>query len=133
MRRNFFEEGDSAGVAVVLTVLVILVITAVIVWLSPDESEREREEQTMKQMMNARRIKVLILDPLEVGRFFTNTTTFKLESKLPLDAKCVSVDKDVRNNRLLFWYESKEFDLVKEGDVAQELPWDTFMIYDEGN
>ena len=92
-----------------------------------------RKYQSMDPMMNARRIKVLILDPLEVGRFFTNTTTFKVESKLPLDAKCVSVDKDVRNNRLLFWYESKEFDLVEEGDVMQELPWDTFMIYDEGN
>lgn len=85
-----------------------------------------------QQMINARRIKVLIMDPLDLARLFTLNTTLKIESKLPVDAKCISVDKDVRNNRLLFWYESKEFDLVKEGDVAQELPWDTFMIYDEG-
>lgn len=84
-------------------------------------------------MMNARRLKVMSMDPEDIGRLFTFNRTLKFESKLPLDAKCVSVDKDIRNHRLLFVYESKEFDLVKEGEMTPELPWDTVMIIDEGN
>jgi len=83
--------------------------------------------------MNARRLKFMSMDPEDVGRLFAFNRTLKIESKLPLDAKCVSVDKDIHNNRLLFMYESKEFDLVKEGEMTPELPWNTVMIIDEGD
>jgi len=85
----------------------------------------------MEQMMNARRIKVLVVDPMEVAHLLAQNRTVKFESKLPADAKCVSADKDISRDRFLLFYESEEFDLVKEGKPVPELPWDTVMIYEE--
>ena len=83
-------------------------------------------------IQNVRRLKRLSLDPQILGTLLALNTTIIIESKLPLDAKMVSCDEDVRSNRLSLMYESEEFDLIKEGEVVPELPWDTVRFIDEG-
>lgn len=83
-------------------------------------------------IQNARRLKRLLLDPHILGRLLSMNTTIIIESKLPLDAKMVSCDKDIKTDRFSLMYESEEFDLVKEGEVVPELPWDTVQFIDEG-
>ena len=82
--------------------------------------------------MNKRRIACLSVEPEILGIILSMNTTLVVETDLPLDAKLVSCDKDVMNNKLNFIYESKKFDWVTEGEVVPVLSWDTVRFIDEG-
>jgi hypothetical protein len=82
--------------------------------------------------MNERKIRVLAVDPFILGVLFTLNTTVKIETEIPIDAKLVSVDKDIMNNKLNFVYSSQSFSGIKEGQLVPMLPYDTLTFVDEG-
>lgn len=86
-----------------------------------------------KHIVNARRIKRLRIDPSTIGKVFSLNTTLKIESNMPPTARMVHLYLDKKEACIWVFYQCQDWDLVKEGEYVPELPWDTTMIFDEGN
>lgn len=82
---------------------------------------------------NVRRVKRLRIHPEIIGYICSLNGTLKIESRLPPTARMVSLNYDEKEDCLVLFFECAEFELVKEGDCVDELPFDTVTFIDEGN
>ncbi len=89
-------------------------------------------KEVVSGTLRARKIKRLRISPYDLGIIYSMNGMLKIESKLPPTARMVSIHQDVKEDCLWLFYECRDFELVKEGDITPELPWDTVTLIDEG-
>lgn len=79
-----------------------------------------------------RRVARLRVDPEIMGKLMITAAEYRVESGVPVDAKCIAAHIDPYDGDLWLLFESIEFEPVPEGNIVPELKASSVVIVDTG-